>query len=396
MIAAATAASRGLSVVLLEKNEKLGKKIYITGKGRCNLTNYCDPEEVINNTPGNGSFLYSAIYSFDHNSITDILHRMGVPTKVERGNRVFPVSDKSSDVIRALEKYMNKYGVEVRLNTEVSGLTAKNKRIMGIHTAEGKFMEASSVIVATGGMSYPSTGSTGDGYRWAETLGHTIIGLKPSLVPMEVRETWVKGVQGISLRNVRVTATSGDGRKLGEEFGEMMFTHFGVSGPVILTLSRCVVEHMGSGVRLMVDLKPALDTASLDRRIQRDFETYANKQLKNALDDLLPKKLIPVVIKLSQISPEKPVNQVTRRERQKLADVFKGLILNVRSLRPIKEAVVTAGGVCTKEIDPSTMESRIVEGLFFTGEVIDVDALTGGFNLQIAFSTGYLAGLHCR
>ncbi|MBA1337106.1 MAG: Aminoacetone oxidase family FAD-binding enzyme [Firmicutes bacterium] len=396
MIAAATAASRGLPTVLLEKNEKLGKKIYITGKGRCNLTNYCDPEEVINNTPGNGSFLYSAIYSFNHNSIMDILNSMGVPTKVERGNRVFPVSDKSSDVIRALEKYMNKYGVEIRLNTKVSSITAKDKRIVGIYTAEGEFMEASSVIVATGGMSYPSTGSTGDGYRWAEALGHTIIPAKPSLVPMETREAWVRDVQGLSLRNVRVTAMSGNDGKLGEEFGEMMFTHFGVSGPVILTLSRYVVEHMGSGVRLIIDLKPALDIISLDRRILRDFEVYANKQLKNALNDLLPQKLIPVVIKLSEISPEKPVNQITRDERQKLANAFKGLVLNIKSLRPIKEAVITAGGVCTKEIEPSTMESRIVDGLFFAGEIIDVDALTGGFNLQIAFSTGYLAGLHCR
>jgi len=257
-------------------------------------------------------------------------------------------------------------------------------------------MEASSVIVATGGMSYPSTGSTGDGYRWAEALGHTIIPAKPSLVPMETREAWVRDVQGLSLRNVRVTAMSGNDGKLGEEFGEMMFTHFGVSGPVILTLSRYVVEHMGSGVRLIIDLKPALDIISLDRRILRDFEVYANKQLKNALNDLLPQKLIPVVIKLSEISPEKPVNQITRDERQKLANAFKGLVLNIKSLRPIKEAVITAGGVCTKEIEPSTMESRIVDGLFFAGEIIDVDALTGGFNLQIAFSTGYLAGLHCR
>jgi len=360
------------------------------------ITNYCDQEEIISNTPGNGSFLYSAVYSFDQNSIRSILHDMGVPTKVERGNRVFPFSDKSSDVIKGLERYMMKHGVDVRCRTRVKGIAAENKEVKGVITWEGKYEEASSVIVATGGLSYPSTGSTGDGYRWAEKLGHTIIPLKPSLVPLETVETWVHTVQGLSLRNVLVTAMAGNDKKIREEFGEMLFTHFGVSGPTILTLSRYIQGYIEQGVRLSIDLKPALDNDTLDRRILRDFKTYVNKQLKNALGDLLPQSLIPIVINAAGIDPEKPVNQVTREERQRLIDAIKGLNLRIKGFRPIKEAVITSGGICTREIEPSTMESRMVKGLFFAGEIIDVDALTGGFNLQIAFSTGYLAGMNCR
>jgi hypothetical protein len=396
MMAAATAASKGLKTLLLEKNEKLGKKIYITGKGRCNVTNYCDPEEVIKNTPGNGTFLYSAIYSFDHNSLRDILHEMGVPTKVERGNRVFPVSDKSSDIIKALEKYMAKFNVEVRLNARVTEIKAEGGKIIGVCTSDGNFIDASSVIIATGGLSYPTTGSTGDGYRWARKLGHSIIPIRPSLVPIETEETWVKEVQGLSLRNVTVSAITDRGKIIKEEFGEMMFTHFGISGPVILTISRYIHEFLKEGVKIRIDLKPALDSATLNRRVLRDFGKYPNKQVRNALNDLLPHGIIPVIVREAKIPPQKPVNQVTRDERQSLIRVLKGLELKVKKLRPVKEAIITAGGVSTGEVNPSTMESKIVEGLYFAGEVLDIDALTGGFNLQIAFSTGYLAGLNCR
>jgi predicted Rossmann fold flavoprotein len=395
MLAAATAASRGLNTILFEKNEKLGKKIYLTGKGRCNVTNDCSPDDLIRNTPGNGSFLYSAAYSFGPDSIRDILHSMGVPTKVERGRRVFPVSDKSSDVIKALERYMKLQGVNVKLNTEVSALIARNGRIEGVRLKGGGLEPASSVIVATGGLSYPATGSTGDGYRWAKGLGHTIKQTRPSLVPVETVENWVKDVQGLSLRNVSVSAVTAKGGRIVKEFGELMFTHFGVSGPVILTISRFIYDYIDKGVKLRIDLKPALDIHTLDRRVVRDLEKYSNKLVRNALDDLLPKGLIPMVIEKSGIDPDTVVHQVTREQRKGLLQAIKSFELSVKGLRPIEEAVITAGGVSTTEVNPSTMESNIVKGLYFAGEVLDVDALTGGYNLQIAFSTGYLAGACC-
>jgi len=396
MMAAATAASRGIETVLLEKNEKLGKKIYITGKGRCNLTNQCDIEDIIENTPGNGSFIYSALYSFDNTRLRDLFMELGVPTKVERGGRVFPVSDKSSDVIKALSTYMKRNNVSVRLNKEVSGIRVREDSVEGVCTSDGDFIDASSVVVATGGLSYPSTGSTGDGYRWAKKTGHTIIPLRPSLVPLEARERWAKELQGLALKNIRVKALTAHGKSIREEFGEMLFTHFGVSGPVILTISRFVYDWVESGIKLRIDLKPALTHEKLDTRLLRDFSESPNKQAGNCLDGLLPKSLAGVIIKLCGINSQKNINQVTREERQCFVSMLKGLELNITGLRPFSEAVITAGGVSTREVDPGTMESKLVKGLIFAGEVLDIDALTGGFNLQIAFSTGYLAGMSCR
>ncbi len=396
MIAAATAASRGIETVLLEKNEKLGKKIYITGKGRCNITNQCDIEDIIENTPGNASFLYSALYSFDNNRLRELLRELGVPTKVERGGRVFPVSDKSSDVIKALNKYMNRHNASVRLKKEVSGIRVSGGSVEGICTSDGDFISASSVVIATGGLSYPSTGSTGDGYRWAKKLGHTITPLSPSLVPLETREGWVKELQGLALKNIRVKALTTQGKSIREEFGELLFTHFGVSGPVILTISRFICDWIKDGVKLRIDLKPSLSHEKLDARMLRDFSESPNKQAASCLDGLLPKSLAGVIITLSGIDVQKKINQITREERQRFINILKGLELNVTGLRPFSEAVVTAGGVSTGEVDPGTMESKLVKGLMFAGEVLDIDALTGGFNLQIAFSTGYVAGMSCR
>ena len=396
MMAAAAAASRGMDTTVFEKNDKLGKKIYITGKGRCNVTNQCDIEEFINSTPGNGSFLYSALHFFDNNKLRDILMQMGVPTKVERGNRVFPVSDKSSDVIKALASYMKKYNVSVRLGNGIADIAADEGGVKGVYTTGGEFVRASSVVVATGGLSYPSTGSTGDGLKWAKKLGHTVVTPRPSLVPMETREKWVKDLQGLALRNVKVTAINYKSDKIRSEFGEMLFTHFGVSGPVILTLSRFVIDSMENGIRLIIDTKPALSNEKLDRRMIRDFMENANKRAKYSLDTLLPKSLAAYVFDLSGINPDKPVHQISKDERHALAKLLKSITVNITGLRPFSEAVITAGGVSTKEIDPTTMESRICKGLYFAGEVLDVDALTGGFNLQIAFSTGYAAGMHCK
>jgi hypothetical protein len=396
MMAAATAGSRGMDTVVFEKNEKPGKKIFITGKGRCNVTNQCEIEEFINNTPGNGRFLYSALNSFDNYRLREMLLQMGVPTKVERGNRVFPASDKSSDIIKALTDYMIKHNAVIKLNKGIADIMTDVGSVKGVYTTAGDFIQASSVIVATGGLSYPSTGSTGDGYRWAQKLGHTIVPLRPSLVPLETGEEWVRQLQGLTLKNVRVTAMTARGKRIKEEFGEMLFTHFGVSGPVILTLSRYIHDQIKKGIRLEIDLKPALSLEKLHLRILRDFTQNANKQVKNSLDALLPKSLAPVIVRLSGINPEKHINQITKEERQALVSLLKGLRISITGFRPFSEAVVTAGGVSTKEIDPSTMESKICRGLFFAGEVLDVDALTGGFNLQIAFSTGYLAGMHCK
>lgn len=394
MMAAATAGSRGHRVTLLEKNQKLGRKLYLTGKGRCNITNNADMEEFIANVPTNGKFLYSAFYTFTNQDLLALLNKLGLETKVERGNRVFPVSDKSSDVIKALEKHLKNNNVQ-RLTGEADDIIAENNKITGVRLKDGSTLPCHSVIVATGGMSYPSTGSTGDGYRFAKKFGHTIIPPRPSLVPLETVEDWPKQAQGLSLRNISLTVVDKRNKKVFGDFGEMIFTHYGVSGPVILSASSYMNKMEPGKYRIQIDLKPALTMEQLDARIQRDFIKYARKIFSNSLDDLLPKKLIPVIIQLSKIPPDKPVHQITKEERHTLVSLLKGVELTVKDYRPIKEAIITSGGVSVKEIDPSTMESKLVQGLFFAGEIIDVDAYTGGFNLQIAFSTGYLAGLSC-
>ncbi len=396
MMAAAAAASKGVETILLEKNEKLGKKLYITGKGRCNVTNQCDVEEIIENTPGNGNFLYSALNSFDNHRLRDLLNGLGVPTKVERGNRVFPVSDKSSDIIKALEKLMRKHSVSINLNKRVSGIKVHNGCVNGVYIDNKDFLRSTSVVVATGGLSYPSTGSNGDGYGWAAELGHSISCLRPSLVPLEIREDWAKGLQGLALKNVKVKALTTQGKSIREEFGELIFTHFGVSGPVILTISRFIYDWIDKGVRLNIDLKPALSHGTLNARILRDFSQGANRRAESCLNSLLPRSLATTIFGISGIDAGKKINQITRGERQHFVNTLKGLNLNVTGVRPYSEAVVTAGGVSTDEVDPGTMESKLVKGLMFAGEVLDIDALTGGFNLQIAFSTGYLAGISCR
>ncbi|HHU50180.1 MAG: NAD(P)/FAD-dependent oxidoreductase [Caldicoprobacterales bacterium] len=394
MMAAATAGSRGHRVTLLEKNQKLGRKLYLTGKGRCNITNNADMEEFIANVPTNAKFLYSAFYAFTNQDLLALLNRLGLKTKVERGNRVFPASDKSSDVIKALEKHLENNNVQ-RLTGEADGIITENNKIAAVRLKDGNMLPCHSVIVATGGLSYPATGSTGDGYRFAKELGHTIIPPRPSLVPLEITEDWPKQAQGLSLRNISITIIDKRNKKIYEDFGEMIFTHYGVSGPVILSASSYMRKMEPGKYRIQIDLKPALTDEQLDARIQRDFLKYARKHFSNSLDDLLPQKLIPIIVQLSQIPPDKPVHQITREERHALVSLLKGLLLTVKGYRPIQEAIITSGGVSVKEIDPATMESRLVQGLFFAGEVIDVDAYTGGFNLQIAFSTGYQAGLHC-
>ena len=394
MMAAATAGSRGLDVTLIEKNQKLGRKLYITGKGRCNVTNNADMEDFIANVPTNAKFLYSAFYTFTNQHLLALLNQLGLKTKVERGNRVFPVSDKSSDVIKALEKHLENNHVH-RLTGEVDKILYENNQISGVNLKGGGVITCDSAIVATGGVSYPTTGSTGDGYRFARELGHTIVSPKPSLVPLESIEEWPVQAQGLSLRNISLSAVDKRNRKVFEDFGEMIFTHYGVSGPVILSASSYLRKMESGKYRIRIDLKPALSEEQLDARIQRDFLKHARKNFSNSLDDLLPQKLIPIIVGLSEIQGDKPVNQITREERYALVTILKGLELTIKGFRPIKEAIITSGGVSTKEIDPSTMESKLVRGLFFAGEVIDVDAYTGGFNLQIAFSTGYLAGVSC-
>ncbi|MEG6611782.1 NAD(P)/FAD-dependent oxidoreductase [Pseudoclostridium thermosuccinogenes] len=395
LMAAGRAAERGLDVILTEKNDRVGKKILISGKGRCNITNSTDIEGLIENVPGNGNFLYSAFYTFSNQDLIDFLEGYGLKTKVERGGRVFPESDKSSDVVDVLLKFIKKTGVRLMLNTAVKDIITEDNCVRGVVTEDGKAMECDSVIIATGGASYPGTGSTGDGYRMAEKLGHTIVDLKPSLVPLLAKQEWVKELQGLSLKNVEITVKSKSGRKLYTDFGEMLFTHFGVSGPVILSASRHLLDYDYKDVKLIIDLKPALTEEKLDARLQRDFEKYSRKQFKNSLDELLPQKLIPVIVDLSGIPSDKFVNQITRDERRSLVRLLKNLEIEIVGSRPLKEAIVTAGGVSTDEINPSTMESKLIKGLFFAGEVIDVDAYTGGFNMTIAFSTGHLAGMNC-
>lgn len=392
MMAACMAAVEGAHVTLLEKNEKTGKKIYITGKGRCNLTNACQREEFLENVITNPKFLYSAFAQLDNQAVMNFFEKAGCRLKTERGDRVFPVSDHSSDVIAALNGELKKNRVQVMLHTEVSELLLEEGSIKGVLLSDGKKLHADAVIIATGGRSYEGTGSTGDGYRFAKQAGHTIKDLRPSLVPFVVKEEWCKKLQGLSLKNVAVTLKK-EKKKIYEGFGEMLFTHFGVSGPLILSASSFyTAKYNGQEALLTIDLKPAMDREQLDKRILRDFEENAGKQFKNALDKLLPAKLIPVMVELSGIDPHKKTNEVTKKERSRLLELFKELKLTVNGCRGYGEAIITGGGVNVKEIDPKTMGSRLVNGLYFAGEVMDVDALTGGFNLQIAWSTGALAG----
>lgn len=390
MIACAAAAERVRRVVLIEKNNILGKKLRITGKGRCNITNACPIDEFISNVPTNGRFLYSAFSNFTNNDVMEMLEKLGVATKTERGARVFPESNSAHDVAEALKKNALKPNVDW-IKAEAEKLIIKESRVVGVKTKKG-ITECSSVILATGGKSYPLTGSDGRGYNIAEKCGHTIIEPKPSLIPIETKEKWVSELMGLSLKNVSLSVIRKNKKVIYEDFGEMLFTHFGISGPIVLSASAHMKNIDKEEYRIRIDLKPALDSEVLDRRICRDFEKYSNKHLQNALDDLLPKALIPVVIRLSELSPHAVVNSITKAQRRKLCDCIKGLVLNVKGFRPLSEAIITSGGIKVSEINPSTMESKLVSGLYFAGEMIDVDAYTGGFNLQIAFSTGRLAG----
>lgn len=395
IMAAIIAGKAGKKVILLEKNEKLGKKLFITGKGRCNVTTNKEIEEIINNIPGNGNFMYSSLYTFTNHDLMEMIENKGVKLKVERGDRVFPESDKSSDIIKCFERYLKEFNVEVRLNTKVCDILESQHKITGVKLENGKILEGSSVILATGGCSYPLTGSTGDGYVFGEKLGHSIVAIKPSLVPLVVKEKWITEIMGLSLKNVEISVIKGK-KKVYSDFGEMLFTHFGLSGPIVLSASRTVVDLLPGEVTVQIDLKPALNFNELDKRILKDFEKYTNKQFKNALNELLPQKMISTVIELSGINPDKVVNIITKEERQKLTRLIKEFTLTVVGTRSVEEAIITRGGISVKEIDPSNMESKLVKGLYFVGELLDVDGVTGGFNLQIAFSTGYCAGLFCQ
>ncbi len=395
MMAAVSAAGAGHQVRLYEKNEKLGKKIYITGKGRCNLTNACDTEELFDHVVHNGKFLYSSFYAFSNQDMIAFMEENGCPVKIERGNRVFPTSDKSSDVIKAISRRLQALGVEVHLREEVADLTQDSGHITGIILKKGhRPIPADAIIVATGGLSYPSTGSTGDGYVFARKMGHTLTEQSPALVPFVVQElTSVQALQGLSLRNVRVRVLKGEKIRY-EAFGEMLFTHFGVSGPVLLSASSYVAKELKKEVlTLAIDLKPAMTKEQLDARILRDFEEAKNRKFKNFLVHLLPSRLIPVIVERSKIVEDKPVNEITREERHRLIALIKDFRLTLVGLRDYSEAIVTQGGISVREIHPGTMESKLVQGLYFAGEVLDLDAVTGGFNLQIAWSTGYLAGM---
>lgn len=394
MAAAIFAARNGNEVHLYEKNEKLGKKIYITGKGRCNVTNASDMDTLFASVMSNPKFLYSSFYSFTNEQVMDLFEELGVSLKVERGNRVFPVSDHSSDIIFALQREMQRQGVDICLHTEVKELIVEDNVCKGLLLKNGKKVYGDACIVATGGISYQSTGSTGDGYRFAKNVGHKVTELLPALVPMEVKEWYAKELQGLSLRNV--TATIYDGKKkVYEDFGEMLFTHFGVSGPLIISASSKVGKKLQKNpLTLSIDLKPALTKEQLDQRVLRDFEENRNKLFKNAIDKLFPAKLKPIMIELSGIPEEKKVNEISREERQRFVELIKDFRMTLTGLRGYNEAIITKGGISTKEVDPGTMESKLVKNLYFAGEVLDLDALTGGFNLQIAWSTGYLAGIN--
>ncbi|MGL4911762.1 MAG: NAD(P)/FAD-dependent oxidoreductase, partial [Romboutsia sp.] len=395
MMAASVAADRGLDVVLLEKNHRVGRKILITGKGRCNITSDCEIEELIENVPKNGKFLYSAFYTFTNTDVVEMFNKLGVKTKTERGKRVFPESDKAHDIANALEKQINSKKVNLLLNTKVEKIIAKDDKIEKVILNNKKEIKCDSVIIATGGLSYPLTGSTGDGYKFAKTVGHTITDIKPSLIGMEVQESFVSQLEKLALRNIAITVYNSKNKKVYDDFGELEFTKYGLDGPVIKSASCRMKDTTKENYKIVIDLKPALDEEKLDKRIQKDFQKYTNKKFEKALDDLLPQKLIPIIINLSGIDPEMVVHQISREQRKKLVNLLKNFTFNLKRYRPIEEAIITSGGIKVSEINSSTMESKLVEGLFFAGEVIDVDAYTGGFNLQIAFSTGYLAGYYC-
>ncbi len=390
MMAAIAAADHGAQVILLEKNEKLGKKIYITGKGRCNITNGCPTEDFFDNVVSNPKFLYSAVYTFDQSSMCSFLENEGLKLKEERGQRIFPESDKSSDVIKTLEHALRRRNVQIRLNTCVDRVVTDESGFSKVITSKGENIKADALIIATGGLSYKSTGSTGDGYRFASKMGHKIIDTEPSLVPLRVKEGYVKDLEGLSLKNVNLTI----GRF--SDFGEMLFTSDGISGPLVLTASSDLCRQIAGtqeGISAYIDLKPALTPEQLDQRILRDFAEEKNKAFKNSLNKLLPSKLIPVMVDLSQIREDKKVNEITKEERKRLAELIKKFPLTIVGNKGFEQAVITQGGISVREIDASTMESKIVENVYFAGEVMDVDAYTGGFNLQIAWSTGYLAGM---
>ena len=394
LMAACAAAEKygGRAVTVIEKNRRPGRKLMITGKGRCNVTNNCDRDTLISNVPANGRFLFSAFSDFGTADTMEFFEKRGVPLKTERGNRVFPVSDKASDIVDALVNTVRKSGVKI-LTAEAEEILTENFSVTGVRTRDGEILEADSVILATGGMSYPVTGSTGDGYEMAFRLGHTVTPLKASLVPLNVKQGFCSKLSGLSLKNVTLTVyESGRKKPVFSELGEMLFTHFGISGPLVLSAS-AHMRKMGSAEYVAyIDLKPALDEQKLDSRILRDFEEEKNRDFANSLDKLLPKSIIPVIISLSGIAPDTKVNQISREQRARLCGVLKALRLDITGFRPIEEAIITGGGISVKEINPSTMESKLVSGLFFAGEIIDADAYTGGFNLQIAFSTGHLAG----
>ena len=395
MMAASVAADRGLDVVLVEKNHRVGRKILITGKGRCNITSDCEIEELIENVPKNGKFLYSAFYTFTNTDVIDMFNKLGVKTKTERGKRVFPESDKAHDIANALEKQINNKNVNLLLNTKVEKIVSKDNKIEKVVLNNKKEIKCDAVIIATGGLSYPLTGSTGDGYKFAKTVGHTITDIKPSLIGMEVQEDFVSQLEKLSLRNIAITVYNSKNKKIYDDFGELEFTKYGLDGPVIKSASCRMKDTTKENYKIVIDLKPALDEEKLDKRIQKDFQKYTNKKFEKALDDLLPQKLIPIIINLSEIDPEMVVHQISREQRKNLVKLLKNFTFNLKRYRPIEEAIITSGGIKVSEINSSTMESKLVEGLFFAGEVIDVDAYTGGFNLQIAFSTGYLAGYYC-
>lgn len=394
MMAAGIAAGMGAEVILAEKKPRVGSKLKITGKGRCNITSADDQDSLLKGIPGNGRFLYSALQEFSNMDLLRFFSQQGLATKVERGNRVFPCSDNAEDVVSVLYRFVQQAGALIQTSLTVKSLRIDQGQIIGADSSHG-FIAADAVIVATGGLSYPGTGSTGDGYRLAQSCGHTLIAPRPGLVPLVTEESWVKELQGLSLKNVAASSFTAQGKKINEDFGELLFTHFGLTGPIILSMSRDIgtyIYHQREKARIKIDLKPALSREKLDERLLRDLEKYSRRQFKNSLDDLLPQKMIPVFISLSEIDPDKPCHQITRGERHQMVEILKNFTVTVTGTRPIAEAIVTAGGVNVKEVNPKTMESKLVKGLYFAGEVMDVDGYTGGYNLQIAFSTGYVAG----
>lgn len=394
LLAGIAATELGAQVMILEKMRTPGRKMLITGKGRCNITNNCEIAEIIRNLPGNGRFLISALHRFSNDDMIYLLESHGLQTKVERGGRVFPVTDKAKDVVDTLLNIYREKGGKLLVDQTVSKILIEDGCVAGVVTNDGNKYTADAVIITTGGASYPGTGSDGNGFTLAKACGHTIITLKPSLVPLESDSEYIKSLQGLSLRNVKASICCGE-KVLASEFGEMLFTHFGFSGPIILSLSKAVAEAFATGNKdldLIIDLKPALDVQKLDLRIQRDFANYLRKQLVNGMKDLLPGRLIPVVLDAAFLNPDKPINQISKEERSRLVYNLKNLSFPITGTRPLAEAIVTAGGVSTKEINPKTFESKIVKKLYFAGEVIDVDGYTGGYNLQAAFSSGYAAG----